>query len=72
MNSIRLQIGNALADLPNTKDFRFRGVLEDGDLIPCVVARTDSGIHFAVEETTRKPCYYYLRGWMPYQQDDAK
>lgn len=68
---IRLQIGWPLADIPNLEGFRFRGVAENGDLIPCVVMRGDDGMHYAARESDGERIYHELRGWMqwlPYNE----
>jgi len=55
-----------LADVPNTEGYRFRGWLYNGDLIPCVVMKSDSGMHYVAEEDTKRSCYHDLKGWTPY------
>lgn len=55
-----------LANLPNTEGYRFRGMLPDGDLIPCVVKKSGMGTHYAASEETGRGVYDKLRGWMPY------
>lgn len=63
---IRLQIGYPLSTLPNADGFQFRGVAENGDLIPCEVRLNQRGTHFAVDAETGDPVFHLLRGWMQY------
>ena len=62
--SIRIQIGRPLSDLPNLNGFQFRGVAENGDLIPCRVVQRPNGLHEIIEETDESPAFHRLRGWV--------
>lgn len=62
--NIRLQIGYPLETLPNANGFRFRGVEENGDLMPCKVVQLPSGLHVVVSEDDDEPVFHRLRGWM--------
>jgi len=60
----RFQIGYPLSILPNAHGFRFRGVEENGDLLPCIVEADKNGLHHIVCENTGARVFYKLRGWM--------
>jgi len=60
-----------LGDLPNVEGFRFRGWLPDGDLIPCVVKRSELGLHYAAHEPSGRGCYDDLKGWTPYMNEQS-
>lgn len=63
--TIRLQIGWQLKDLPNCNGFKFRGVLENGDLVDCKVILGDSGTFKVVTDDVHcEPIFRLLRGWM--------
>lgn len=67
--SIRFYLG--LADVPNAEGFRFRGWLPNGDLIPCVVKRSENGLHYAAHEETGRGVYDELKGWTPYLEAES-
>ena len=58
-----------LDDLPNTEGFRFRGWLHNGDLMPCIVKRSDLGMHYAANEESGRGVYDELKGWTPYMNE---
>jgi hypothetical protein len=47
-------------------------MLPNGDLIPCVVKKSELGMHYAASEETGRGVYDHLRGWMPYLQGTCK
>lgn len=58
-----------LANLPNIEGYRFRGWLHNGDLIPCIVKRSGSGLHYAAHEHDGRGVYDHLKGWTPYTDE---
>lgn len=62
--NIRFQIGYPLSTLPNVHGFQFRGVEENGDLLPCIVKVDEQGLHYCVCEKTGEKVFHRLRGWM--------
>lgn len=72
---IRLQIGWPLESLPNQEGFQFRGVTENGDMIPCIVLRDSDGMHYAASASDGERIYSVLRGWMqwlPHNQANGR
>lgn len=65
---LKLQIGSPLSALPNQEGYKFRGVTESGDLYPCVVRKSERGVHYAALESG-EPIYDHLRGWFAYRGD---
>ena len=56
-----------LEHLPNQDLFRFRGVTDSGDLIPCVVrADKQTGFCHVENEVTGVWCWHLLRAWYQY------
>lgn len=53
-----------LANLPNKTGFKFIGVKESGERIPCVVKLNPVGCH-GVYDDQGAPCWFQLSGWMP-------
>ncbi len=56
-----------LAFLPNLHGFRFRGVTDLGDLIPCVVKMDETtGLCHVENEVTNEWCFHQLKSWYQY------
>lgn len=67
----RIRFYYGLGDLPNSEGFRFRGWLHNGDLMPCVVKRSELGMHYAADEETGRGVYGELKGWTPYMNEPS-
>lgn len=57
----------SLAFIPNNSGFRFKGVLKNGELIPCVVKMDkQTGMCHVENEVTDERCFHQIVSWCQY------